>query len=94
MYYLVYFQSSKWCENDMITTKKFQSEEEISKFLNKLDEDKKRGWESEIILLVKGDRMQCFKQNVYSFSFPDDIISPLTEEFEQSKIIKKRYESP
>jgi hypothetical protein len=74
MYYLVYRQSAEWCKNDMVSTERFRSEEEISKFMNKMDEDRKSGWESEIILLVKGDRMKPFKQNVYAFSFPNDKI--------------------
>jgi hypothetical protein len=85
MYYLVYRQSAEWCKNDMITTRSFQSEEKVSKFLNTLDEDKKNGWMSEIFLLVKGDRMKPFKQNVYAFSFPNDRISALTEAYKADK---------
>ena len=85
MYYLVYRQWAEWCKNDMISTEIFQSEGKISEFLSKMDEDKKNGWQSEIILLVKGDRMKPFKQNVYAFSFPNDRISPLTEAYKEDK---------
>jgi hypothetical protein len=72
MYYLVYRQWTKWQNPDIIETKRFQSEDKLSKFLNTLDEDKENDWLYTIILLVKGDRMQPFKQNVYGFKHTKD----------------------